>query len=125
MTGRVVWMAVLLATALGCAPSPKETTQMQDLAEQYVKLVLAVGQHDPDYVDAFYGPKAWRDATVKRPLAEWPAPEGIHCGPMWVFRIGNSGAYRGQHRSWLRRLHALNAGGFDAKIRFEKEPTDG
>jgi hypothetical protein len=33
-------------------------------AEQYVKLVLAVGHHDPDYVDAFYGPKEWRDAAV-------------------------------------------------------------
>ena len=43
---------------------------MQELAEQYVKLVLAVGQHDPDYVDAFYGPPEWRAAAVKRPLAE-------------------------------------------------------
>jgi hypothetical protein len=43
---------------------------MQELAERYVKLVLAVGQHDPDYVDAFYGPAEWRTATVTRPLAE-------------------------------------------------------
>jgi hypothetical protein len=61
---------VLLAAAIGCSSAPKETNQMQDLAEQYVKLVLAVGQHDPDYVDAFYGPKEWRDAAVKKPLAE-------------------------------------------------------
>jgi len=31
-----------------------------DLAESYVKLVLAVGQHDGDYVDAYYGPGEWR-----------------------------------------------------------------
>ena len=30
------------------------------IAERYVKLVLAVGQHDADYVDAFYGPAEWR-----------------------------------------------------------------
>ena len=30
---------------------------MNRLAESYVKLVLAVGQHDPDYVDAYYGPE--------------------------------------------------------------------
>src|SRR5689334_5290187 len=47
--------------------------QMQSLdavAEQYVRLVLAVGQHDGDYVDAFYGPEAWRDeaAAAKVPL---------------------------------------------------------
>ena len=30
------------------------------LAERYVKLVLAMGQHDADYVDAYYGPPEWR-----------------------------------------------------------------
>jgi hypothetical protein len=30
------------------------------LAESYVRLVLAVGQHDADYVDAFYGPEEWK-----------------------------------------------------------------
>jgi hypothetical protein len=34
---------------------------MTPLAERYVKLVLAMGEHDPDYVDAFYGPAAWRE----------------------------------------------------------------
>jgi hypothetical protein len=28
-------------------------------AERYVKLVLAAGQHDPDCVDAYYGPSGW------------------------------------------------------------------
>ena len=43
----------------------------RSVAEQYVKLVLAVGQHDGDYVDAFYGPPEWRkDAeSAKQPLA--------------------------------------------------------
>jgi len=34
---------------------------MNDAAERYVKLVLAMGEHDSDYVDAFYGPAAWRE----------------------------------------------------------------
>src|SRR5215469_13697966 len=33
---------------------------MNAIAEQYVHLVLALGQHDPDYVDAFYGPAEWK-----------------------------------------------------------------
>ena len=33
---------------------------MNRIAEQYVKLVLAVGQHDADYVDAYYGPENWQ-----------------------------------------------------------------
>jgi hypothetical protein len=31
-----------------------------NVAESYVSLVLAVGQHDADYVDAYYGPHEWR-----------------------------------------------------------------
>lgn len=38
---------------------------MNRLAEQYVHLVLAMGQHDADYVDAFYGPPAWKEAAAK------------------------------------------------------------
>jgi hypothetical protein len=34
---------------------------MQPIAESYVKLVLAVGLHDEDYVDAYYGPAEWRE----------------------------------------------------------------
>lgn len=43
----------------------------RSVAEQYVKLVLAVGQHDADYVDAFYGPPEWRTEaeTARKPLA--------------------------------------------------------
>ena len=37
------------------------TTQMNAAAESYVKLVLSVGEHDPDYVDAYFGPPAWRE----------------------------------------------------------------
>jgi hypothetical protein len=42
------------------------------VAEQYVKLVLAVGQHDADYVDAFYGPAEWRKEaeSAKKSLAQ-------------------------------------------------------
>ncbi len=34
---------------------------MSRIAETYVRLVLAVGEYAPDYVDAYYGPPAWRD----------------------------------------------------------------
>lgn len=40
----------------GCAGAPR----LDVLAESYVKLVLAVGRHDALYVDAYYGPPAWR-----------------------------------------------------------------
>jgi hypothetical protein len=41
---------------------------MNAIAERYVKLVLAVGQHDSDYVDAYYGPAEWKAEGTKQPL---------------------------------------------------------
>jgi hypothetical protein len=34
--------------------------KMNSIAEGYVKLVLTVGQYDPLYVDAYYGPEEWK-----------------------------------------------------------------
>jgi hypothetical protein len=49
-----------------------QAPSMNTLGERYVRLVLALGQHDADYVDAYYGPPAWRkDAeSHKLTLAE-------------------------------------------------------
>jgi len=38
---------------------------MNAVAERYAHLVLALGQHDPDYVDAFYGPPEWKTHAEK------------------------------------------------------------
>jgi hypothetical protein len=38
---------------------------MNAVAEQYAHLVLALGQYDPDYVDAFYGPPEWKTQAKK------------------------------------------------------------
>ena len=42
---------------------------IRHVAERYVRLVLAVGQHDADYVDAYYGPPEWRKAAEAEKLA--------------------------------------------------------
>ena len=49
-----------------------QTNSMDTIAERYVKLVLALGQHDTDYVDAYYGPAEWRSEAdhAKIPLAQ-------------------------------------------------------
>lgn len=39
---------------------------MNSIAEQYVRLALAVGEHDPDYVDAYHGPDQWRQEARAR-----------------------------------------------------------
>src|SRR6185295_4734703 len=63
----------------------RQTSPMNTIAERYVKLVLALGRHDADYVDAFYGPPGWKAeaerqktalpeirATAERLIAEIP-----------------------------------------------------
>jgi len=46
-----------------------ETPPMNSIAERYVKLVLALGQHDADYVDAYYGPPDWKTEVERRQLS--------------------------------------------------------
>jgi hypothetical protein len=49
--------------------TPAMVTSANEIAEAYVKLVLAMGQHDPDYVDAYYGPPEWKkQSQEKKPL---------------------------------------------------------
>ena len=44
---------------------------MNRIAEAYVKLVLAVGHHDSDYVDAYYGPPEWKaQVDAEKPSLE-------------------------------------------------------
>ena len=47
------------------ASSPASATSLNGTAEGYVKLVLAMGHHDPDYVDAYYGPQEWKKPEDK------------------------------------------------------------
>jgi hypothetical protein len=57
-------------------------TPLDDLAQDYVRLVLALGVHDPDAVDAYYGPSALKEsvtsaatplADVSRDISQWQA----------------------------------------------------
>lgn len=49
-----------------------EIIGVDDIAERFVRLGLALGQHDPDYVDAYHGPEEWAEAakTNRAPLSE-------------------------------------------------------
>jgi len=53
-------------------PKSKAESSMDRIAESFVKLALAVGEHDSLYVDAYFGPEAWREQAKKEkmPLEE-------------------------------------------------------
>ena len=45
-------------------PDDSNPPLLADVAERYVKLVLAMGLHDASYVDAYYGPPAWQQEAL-------------------------------------------------------------
>ena len=89
MAGRAAVTAALIL-AVGCAArtGPPATgveervEPMSAIADRYVSLVLALGVHDPDYVDAYYGPPERRAEVVaaKRPLPR-SARRRSRCSP--------------------------------------------
>ena len=53
---------------LGCSETPMPPVDLDDIAESFVELTLALGQHDPDYVDAYFGPEEWRQKVEQEEL---------------------------------------------------------
>lgn len=53
----------LISTVLIFSQSKEYKASLDDVAEQYVRLILDIGQHDPDFVDAYHGPSDWQDAS--------------------------------------------------------------
>ena len=85
---------------------------MNTLAETYVKLALAAGVHDGDYVDAYYGPPEWRTAAeaAKLPLAE--VRQQVQAAGAALARIDTVGfdaMERLRHASLGKQLQALAA----------------
>jgi len=113
----LILAGVLAGCAAGSSAVPgKDGSAMNRIAESYVKLVLAVGQHDADYVDAYYGPPEWKteaEARGKRPLAEIRSEaEGLLSGlqserPSAEGKDG--GMIRLRHEYLTRQLQSLVA----------------
>ena len=86
---------------------------MEKVAEQYVKLVLAVGQHDAHYVDAFYGPPEWRTEAeaARRPLTAIDADARAGLATLAAAAPGRGGdeLVELRHVYLTRQLEALRA----------------
>jgi hypothetical protein len=84
----VLPVLLILATATSCATNskPMATTSatasaaLDDIAEAYVHLTLETGEHEPGYVDAYYGPAAWAEQAkaAKRSLPDLRAATDAH-----------------------------------------------
>jgi hypothetical protein len=103
-------LAVIFAATLAVS---SQQVPMDKLAERYVRLVLATGQHDADYVDAFYGPSEWRKQAeaARRSLAEIDAEAAAVLSSLNdATPPGHAEELVGlRHRYLTRQLHALRA----------------
>ena len=59
--------ALVMVLSIFATPTPQALAAadlgVNIVAERYVRLVLAVGEHESGYVDAYYGPEEWRAAV--------------------------------------------------------------
>ncbi|HUS02338.1 MAG TPA: hypothetical protein VMY77_11460 [Chitinophagaceae bacterium] len=56
---------LFLVVILSCNQKKESTTDLDSLAEKYVRLGLDIGQYDADFVDAYYGPDSLKPAGAK------------------------------------------------------------
>ncbi|MBU1345702.1 MAG: hypothetical protein KKA16_01985 [Alphaproteobacteria bacterium] len=64
-----LFLALLLlvgACATGPAPDPSGDS-LDAVARDYVALILEIGEREPGYVDAYYGPPEWAEAAKANP----------------------------------------------------------
>ena len=62
---RALALAILLlftAAAVQAAPTARNSP-LDRIARDYVMLVLRIGEHEPGYIDAYYGPPKWQAAA--------------------------------------------------------------
>ena len=45
----------------------KSARELHNIAEDYVKLSLELGEQEAGYVDAYYGPQLWAEAAKAKP----------------------------------------------------------
>jgi len=63
---KIYFLIIITLSLLACSEKKESVIQsdlelkMNNIAEDYVKLVLNIGQYDADFVDAYYGPEDWR-----------------------------------------------------------------
>lgn len=113
----IATLSFILVAACGvpartAAPGAASADPLAPVAERYTRLVLALGQHDRDYVDAYYGPPAWQqeEAAAKRPLAAIGAEADSLLRVLpGLAPAGGGELVRLRHRYLTRQLEALRA----------------
>jgi hypothetical protein len=105
-------LALVSSTAVcGGGSGERGAVAMDAIAERYVTLVLAVGQHDPSYVDAYYGPPEWKPAADrKQPLEEIDSEAGALIAEVRALEPpGSSELEILRHQYLVRQLESMRS----------------
>jgi hypothetical protein len=66
-----IFLLVLILFTFSCNEKTeylRDAEVLHDLAEDYIRLGLNIGQYDPDFVDAYYGPDSLRPSNLKQAI---------------------------------------------------------
>ena len=108
-------LAVALVGAVGFQQAVERGRGMRQpagidrVAEDYVRLVLSLGEHDADYVDAFYGPAEWRQQVQKIGLDEIASRAAALTAALGSMPAPSAEIDRLRHHYLERQLSALSA----------------
>ena len=61
----IPWLLALLLC--GCVSDQVASDSLDEIAKDYVQMQLEIGEREPGYVDAYYGPKEWAEAAKAAP----------------------------------------------------------
>lgn len=62
--GRAAFLAIAASALASCATLPQPDETLDTLAQDYVALQLAIGEKEPGYIDAYYGPEELRERAL-------------------------------------------------------------
>jgi hypothetical protein len=110
MIRRTVAAAVAIVAALAIARA--NAVPMAQIAREYVRLVLAMGHHDQDYVDAYYGPADVKAEADTAKLSIDDIAKTVNTVVEWVKGVpadGRDELSRLRHQYLLKQLSAMAA----------------
>ena len=62
------WLNILALLLLAaCGSAGQQNDSLDEIAADYVQMTLEIGEREPGYVDAYYGPPEWQDAAKAAP----------------------------------------------------------
>jgi hypothetical protein len=107
----VAVVGLTLAVGAQRGPADRNTEPMAEIAREYVRLVLALGEHDKDYVDAYYGPDDLKAqaAGAKLPLADIGGRVKALQDQLTAAPAGSDELSRLRHQYLQKQLAAMRA----------------